>query len=238
MTTEDEVKISQAAVKEMRPKEAYLKTKYADVVRFPPQKDPASIFMAGSPGAGKTEFSRGLLRQLGNGAVRIDPDEIRTELSQYKPGNAHLFQSAVTIGTDAVFYETLRNNQSFILDGTLQKYDTALRNVTKVLEKRKQVDIFYLYQDPEIAWRFTQAREKIEGRNIGMRAFVNALFLSKENVDKLKQVFGEKVLLHLVKKDYKHDIEQYLISVENIDNHLRFQYSKEDLERRLHEQNS
>ena len=43
---------------------------------------PVFIFMAGAPGAGKTEFSKHLINQLQknelrNGIVRIDADEIR-----------------------------------------------------------------------------------------------------------------------------------------------------------------
>ena len=50
-----------------------------------------SIFMAGSPGAGKTEFSIRLLEEIPENKkyiVRIDPDEIRQSLPQYIPGKA------------------------------------------------------------------------------------------------------------------------------------------------------
>jgi adenylylsulfate kinase-like enzyme len=43
---------------------------------------PFSIFMAGSPGAGKTEFSKRLMLLLRESIVRIDPDEVRNFLPQ------------------------------------------------------------------------------------------------------------------------------------------------------------
>jgi hypothetical protein len=49
----------------------------------------------------------------------------------------------------------------------------------------------------------------------------------------MKQVFGQKVRLHLVTKDYKHGIEGYKINIDNIDNHLKKLYNKEELERLL-----
>jgi hypothetical protein len=42
-----------------------------------PEEHPVSVFMAGSPGAGKTEASLELLAQYGNRVLRIDPDDLR-----------------------------------------------------------------------------------------------------------------------------------------------------------------
>ena len=47
-----------------------------------PDAEPVSIFMAGSPGAGKTEASKALVREFRD-PVRIDPDELRSEFKQY-----------------------------------------------------------------------------------------------------------------------------------------------------------
>lgn len=71
-------------------------------------RKPVSIFMAGSPGAGKTEFSKHLIDEIMGAKgkiVRIDPDEIRVWLPQYKEGRAELFQEAVsTAVSKIVFY--------------------------------------------------------------------------------------------------------------------------------------
>jgi hypothetical protein len=57
------------------------------------------------------------------------------------------------------------------------------------LDKGRKVAIFYIYQDPLIAWKFTQIREKVEGRYIPKEAFIDAFFNAKENVEKMKKEF-------------------------------------------------
>lgn len=48
--------------------------------RYPRDEDPVSVFMAGSPGAGKTEVSKSFIKLMeaqGTSALRIDPDDFR-----------------------------------------------------------------------------------------------------------------------------------------------------------------
>ena len=62
---------------------------------YPPEKNPVSVFMAGSPGAGKTEASKELIDELTDGKndiIRIDPDELRSEFPGYQGDNSYLFQ--------------------------------------------------------------------------------------------------------------------------------------------------
>jgi ATP-dependent Clp protease ATP-binding subunit ClpA len=55
-----------------------------DRALYPPEQDPVSVFMAGSPGAGKTEASIALVNLFADTAIlRIDPDELRSEFSDY-----------------------------------------------------------------------------------------------------------------------------------------------------------
>lgn len=56
--------------------------------RYWPDAQPLSIFMAGSPGAGKTEFSKRLIKENNINAVRIDADEIKTIIPQYTGKNS------------------------------------------------------------------------------------------------------------------------------------------------------
>lgn len=52
---------------------------------------PVSLFMAGSPGAGKTEISKRLIEKFSNKPVRIDADEIRELIPGYTGANSYLF---------------------------------------------------------------------------------------------------------------------------------------------------
>lgn len=63
-----------------------------------PEANPVSVFMPGSPGAGKTEASIELLKLKGadgTRVLRIDPDELREDLPGYTGENSWLFQRTV-----------------------------------------------------------------------------------------------------------------------------------------------
>ncbi len=71
-------------------------------------KKPFTIFMAGSPEAGKTEFSQSLVEILEEenefiSVVRIDADEIRTLVPYYDGSNSHLIQPAASLGVSKLF---------------------------------------------------------------------------------------------------------------------------------------
>ena len=58
---------------------------------YMPEKQPISVFMAGSPGAGKTELSKSLIEMLEKDSdrrvVRIDGDEVRRYFPEYTGNN-------------------------------------------------------------------------------------------------------------------------------------------------------
>ena len=70
------------------------------------------------------------------------------------------------MGVEKIHDFVLRNNQNFTLDGTLVNYDKAISNIKRSIEKGGEVSIFFVYQEPLIAWEFTKKREEIEHRNI------------------------------------------------------------------------
>src|ERR1700722_7418354 len=123
-----------------------------DSAIYPPEPDPVAVFMAGSPGAGKTEASKALVAELETGSnkkiLRIDPDDLRCRFSSYSGNNSSLFQGAISILVDKVLDYAHENRQSFILDGTLAIYDQACRNVKRCLDKKRKVQILYVYLDP------------------------------------------------------------------------------------------
>src|SRR3989339_1846356 len=79
--------------------------KFADLEKFPPFEEPFSFFMAGSPGAGKTEFSKRLIEIMAPiSIVRIDADEIKEFIPQYNGKNSDIIQGAASIGVDNLNY--------------------------------------------------------------------------------------------------------------------------------------
>jgi hypothetical protein len=239
------------------------------IQKFITQKKPLklgfmSLFMAGSPGAGKTEFSlqyipliytkdsKSTIKLLeSNGIkpstfeslfIRIDVDEIRAFLPQYRKtdtfgkGNAHVVQKAANKGLDALRNYCLKNEISFLHDGTFGNYKTMHDLVQESLAKDRFVEIYYLYLDPIAAWNFTKAREYTEGRNILKEKFIEQFFASQVNVQKIKNAFAEKVSVVCVLKDKDNKVRDIVFNTQSIDRYMQTQYSKGIVRRYTHEE--
>jgi adenylylsulfate kinase-like enzyme len=202
---------------------------------------PVSVFMAGSPGAGKTEYSRNLIKileeKMNHKVVRIDGDELRQHMPSYTGSNSFLFQTAVSLVVERIHDMVLDNKQAFLLDGTFSKYDKAVANIKRSLNKGRQVRIFYVYQKPDVAWKFTQAREKVEGRNIPKDAFIQQFLDSRETIDRIRKDFDDTVVISLVKKNFETHAVEDIIGIRQdwhqIEDYLGVRYTKSDLEKLL-----
>ncbi len=220
----------------------WIKTNHKDIIdRFvgsatAATSSPISIFMAGSPGAGKTEFSIRLLQILSENhenIVRIDPDEVRNKLPMYVPGNAHIFQGAVSIAVEKIHDYVLHKNTSFLLDGTFSNLAKVRANVIRSLEKQRIVLIEYVYQDPLVAWDFTQKRELVEGRNIPKESFIEQLFSAVSNVDAIKSEFGDQVVVDLVRRNIQTNEYDMEFNVKTVAGKVLVGYSNETLNQQL-----
>jgi adenylylsulfate kinase-like enzyme len=210
--------------------------RFADTSKYPSEVNPISVFMAGSPGAGKTEFSNRLVLELKdkglieNKPVIIDPDEIRKIFPGYTGDNAYIFQAASAIGVEKLYDHVLAKKQSAIIDGTFSS-EKSIQNIARSVHDNRPVEIFYIYQDPKVAWEFTKKREALEKRNIPKISFIEAFFASKDNVNKAKKIFGDKIKLNLVKKDFVKGLEEFKLNIDNVDHYLNIVYTRDDLEK-------
>ncbi|MGY6564674.1 MAG: zeta toxin family protein [Halomonadaceae bacterium] len=211
-----------------------------DLERYPREERPISIFMAGSPGAGKTEISKEYVAAIdelreegfdGLGSIlRIDPDDLRDELPGYTGRNSWLFQGAVSLLVERIHDLMLKQQQSFILDGTLASLDVARKNVSRSVRRDREVQIFFVYQQPVLAWQFVCGREKLEGRNIPRESFIRQ-FLDVQNVvTQIKQEFGERVVLDVIIKNNDGTNQQWETAVASIDDYLPERYTRKQLE--------
>lgn len=215
-------------------KRAYAK-EVTDIKNYPPEDDPVSVFMAGSPGAGKTEVAKWILRSQSrnNSIIHIDPDEIRKRFSGYTGENAELFQGAVASVVDRIHDHLLDNSQSFIFDGTLSDYDQARKNIERSLkkERNRSVVVVYVYQDPLQAWKFVQARKGVEGRRVPRDSFIRQYFDARTVVNALAMEYKGRVQFDLIIKNIDGSIQKYHESFQSVDELLPESYSKEDLEK-------
>jgi predicted ABC-type ATPase len=230
--------VRKAAIKFVKKNKKLITSRFADLIKFPPSQNPFTVFMAGSPGAGKTEFSISLIKQLSKKdpntkVVRIDADEIRDIIPQYDKTNSNLIQSAAAIGVEKLFDHIQDHAQNVVVDGTFANFEVALKDIKRSLGKNRKVGIIYLYQDPAIAWDFTKKREKLEGRIVPKEMFIKAFINSKENVIKIKKEFGNNVRLSLVIKNFENRVEKTLFNIDNVDSYLKTKYNPQTIRKVL-----
>lgn len=227
---DEELKLSEGAFRWIKINRKEVIQKFADTTEYAADALPTTLFMAGSPGAGKTEISKRLVPRFKQKPIRIDADEIRTLCPGYAGNNAHVFQEAATKGVHVLYDYALKNKINVIFDGTFA-YNGALQNIKRSLDHGRKVEIFFVYQDPLQAWDFTKKREALEQRRVSKEVFIDSFFKARENVNKAKTIFGPNIELNLIIKDFEKDLEQLEINIENIDRYIKKSYTKNELEK-------
>ncbi len=229
----DEIAIKERADAQAREMKTRIAKEMTDKTIYLPDEFPVSVFMAGSPGAGKTESSRNLIARLtgdGRAVLRIDTDELRSLFSEYNGHNSHLFMSATSFLADKIHDLALKNGQSFVFDGTLSNIKRSRENIERSLSRIRFVQIVYVYQDPLLAWSFVKAREAKDGRAIPKSDFIAKFFAARENVDALKKEFGDKIRVDMVVKNIDGSDYSYSENIDVVDSQIFEKYTKIQLE--------
>ena len=206
-----------------------------------------SFFMAGSPGAGKTEYSKLFIKDLNKAfqekfgkdypIVRIDADDIRPILAGYDGCNSSLFQRASVLAVNILHDHVLKKKINFLFDGTFANSKYAIEDIERSIKKDRPIQISYLYQDPLRSWELTKVREKKEGRVVPMDVFIRDYYSAKDVVNEIKLMFPDKVKVDLVIRDYISNKSTIYFNISKIDNHLKIPYDKQTLETKLIEIN-
>ncbi|MGI3746726.1 MAG: zeta toxin family protein [Janthinobacterium lividum] len=134
----DDRRISDEAVVFAKANRKEIARRLTDPLVYVPDDCPVSIFMAGSPGAGKTETSIEFMNRFESSTVRIDPDLLRAEIPTYTGGNAYLFQHAVSVLVEKLHDQALKQKQSFLLKRTLSDF---VRNATFEEKERVYLEV-------------------------------------------------------------------------------------------------
>lgn len=120
---------------------------------------------------------------------------------------AELFQDAANKAVNLLFdYANKKGGQNVLLDGTFA-YGNWRENVLRSIDHGRNVEIYYLHQDPLIAWDFAKKREKEQGRAVPIEVFIKSYEQSRQNAQKAKEIFGDKVVLYFAKNNYQKTVE-------------------------------
>ncbi|EKO3590900.1 zeta toxin family protein [Vibrio metschnikovii] len=229
---DEEIAIRDRAVVFAKKNRTKICRRLTDKTVYLPEESPVSVFMSGSPGAGKTESSKELVASITDGqtqVLRIDPDDLRVEFEDYDGSNSYLFQRAVVTLIERAMDYIFKNDQSFLLDGTLSSYHVAEKNIQRSLDKNRDILIIFVYQRPELAWEFVNAREKVEGRKILPEHFVEQFFGSQLVIELLKEKFGKKIQVDLLLKDNDGSTRTYHSNVSSLKPYLKPNYTVEEV---------
>ena len=187
-------------------------------VGFESREKPAGIFTAGLPGAGKTEFTIELLKDVEDKPLRIDMDEIATLMESYKPEIAYKFRAGASIILAKIYDEVIKKKIDFVFDGTFSQ-TRALENLDRSLRHGYAVKIYYIHQLPEIAWKFTKDRELIEHRAIDKESFIETYIKLEANL-KLLCTSYKDVTISLIVKDSDNKEGRRIENVKDLFNEL------------------
>ena len=157
----------------------------------------------------------------------------RSKFPDYNGKNSSEFQKAASWLVEQSFRYVIENGYSFILDATFALISSN-NNIKRVLKKHFKSLIFYVYQEPLIAWSFTKKREEIEGRVVPKQSFINAFFKSRENIIKPKAKYPE-IELNIVLKDFDNNIADVHFDAENVELIIAQSYPREELEEKIND---
>lgn len=213
----------------------FIKEKFASIKDYPPDNYPSTIFMAGAPGVGKTEFSKLFIentfgKEQKEKFVMVDTDEIRLIIPGYTGYNAPEFQRAASLGVEYVIDSAYENKQNMCVDTTFGLTSKAISNVNRAINRGRNCLVLYLYQDPVLSWEYVKERKIAEKREVPKIFFINNLLLSEFNANLVKRTFGSKVVLVLFLFDDNHKVTSAYFDIDNTKRYVKIPYSREKLE--------
>ncbi len=226
--------IPDLAISYVKENKKALYAKFADPTIYKPVLAPVAYFMAGSPGAGKTETSKAFIAELeakepARRIVRIDADEIRDWIPYYDHKNASEVQLGAGLGLAKLFDFVLEKKLDFLLDGTFAELTKSRSNIVRCLDHKRKVAILFLYQEPVTAWSFTCKREALEGRHVPLDFFIESFIKARENVNLIKREFGQQVELNLFIKNTDQTIAKTEFNIDNVDSYIKMLYTSQDI---------
>ena len=180
---------------------------------------PSTIFTAGSPGSGKSETAKQHLETLKN-VLKVDVDDLRKDFDDYTGSNAFLFQKAIGYLGNAIHDEALKRNIDILYDTTFWNADSGRRKINQSVEQGRSIKIFFVYQEPKIAWEFVLLRELTEKRKVEKHAFISRFNNCRITANLMKKEFGNKIRINLFIKDSKYNDKEIHEDIEFIDGYL------------------
>lgn len=168
--------------------------------RFFDEQFRLAIFMAGIPGAGKTELVRRMSPAVLAGFTIIEHDKLVELLPKYQPELAYDYRPAGSALITSILSQVIKQKRSFLIDTTLSA-QAGKSNVKKALAKGYRVMVLYVYQDIRQAQTLTRKREVVTKRGISREGFVAACQKINRNLRDIFEAHQQNPLFSFIYVD-------------------------------------
>ncbi|GAB0174220.1 MAG: hypothetical protein HHAS10_00990 [Candidatus Altimarinota bacterium] len=172
-------------------------------------KDPldiSAIFLAGAPGAGKSEFLETIFSDLKSNFIVIDIDAYRKMFRGYNGENASEYQKASVRVADKILKYCFHNHLNFIFDGTFRSYEKVKQNLDQCMHYERKVMVTLIFQEPRISFYYTFLRKMYKMRNVPVPVFIDGFYSSIENAFRARDEYN--IFLFVASKTY-HNIDKH-----------------------------
>lgn len=190
----------------------------------------STIFLAGAPGAGKTEFLETVLNT--ENFIVIDIDKYRQYFKGYTGNNAELYQDSSSRVATRIFDYCIKHNLKLIFDGTLTS-DIWLKNIKKAVDKCRRIGVVLIYQDPVISYAYTIARQERNERKVSIDAFLKIYYNSIRYTFEIVEKYLD-IQFVIASKDKRRQWRQrFFRKKDRFDKYFRVEYNAEVLRNKL-----
>lgn len=147
----------------------------------------SAIFLAGAPWSWKTEFILSILKD--SNYFFIDIDSYRDFFVWYVGNNSQDFQKSISWVVDKVMKYCFQNDICFILDGTFKSITHVQRNIDNCKRKKRNIKIYFMFQNPYVSYYYTFLRKLKDERNIPVEGFIECFYESIKNIFIIKEKY-------------------------------------------------
>jgi len=194
----------------------------------PPVRAKVAFFMAGIPGAGKTEFAENTIRESSSHLLPIEHDKLVEYIEGYQPEDYYNFRKAGSVLVTRIFDDAIKNGYAFIFDGTLS-HENGARNIKKALNAGYDVYVVYIVQEARLAWELTQAREVVKKRSIQKSGFISTCNKLNANLSTIFSNFRANKAFHfwIINKQGNIDMKSGSITLHDSQSDKHLEIEKE-----------
>lgn len=199
-----------------------------------PVAKPRTLFLAGSPGAGKSEFISRVLTKS-EPVLVVDADEFRKKFDGYQGHNAHEFQKGAVVYVKYFYKTAIAKSFHVVMDSNFAALGVAKQNIDASLKAGRSVTIMFIYLSPLAAWQYVKKRESETGRNVPASVFVHNFLDAQLVFEELRQLYGDKVtfkaMIRIAKDATDVGYKIAYDSTKGLNEQIPETYSVSDLER-------